>query len=153
MTIRSLDISIDGRLLVTGSFDNSLRIWKIRDGSSKLLSIDDGTHASVRFSPNGRYVAAANSDRCLRIWDVRSGHLIRKWRGHTSNVQCLAFSPDGERLVSGGWDNIVKWWDVGPLRLPASDLSAEERVLESYVLPLKSLELSVSLSCSLMKLS
>lgn len=133
-SVRSLDVSPDGRLLVTGSFDRSVRIWKIHDGSSKFLSTEGECYTSVRFSPNSRYVAASNSDNFLRIWDVRSGHLVGKWKDHEGMIRSVAFSPNGEKLVSGGWEKQMdlKCWDVSPLKVsPRLDSSENGLLLQN----------------------
>ena len=74
--VLSVEFSHDGRYLVSGSLDSSVRIWRIRDGSSRNL-LDTGMSLvmSIALSPDGRYVAAANADGMLRIWNFRSGQL------------------------------------------------------------------------------
>lgn len=124
--VRSLDVSPNNLLLITGSH-RSVRIWRIRDGSSKILSTEGKLFTSVRFSPNGRYAAASNTDQFLRIWDVRSGTLVGKWNGHGEGLRSLAFSPDGKKLVSGSIVGGMKSWDIKSLRVPTrSGLSAEK---------------------------
>lgn len=116
--VQSLDLSPDGNILVTGSNDCSVRIWNMRDGSSKVLSTEGNIFTLVRFTPNGCYVAASNMDRFLRIWDVRSGQLVGKWNGHQAGIRSVAISPDGEELVSGSWGGAIKSWDISSLETP-----------------------------------
>jgi WD40 repeat protein len=72
--VPSLDFSPDGRFLVSGCFDSSVRIWCLRDGSSrKLLDREVFFFTSIAISGDGRYVAAADYNGMLRVWDFRSG--------------------------------------------------------------------------------
>ena len=36
-------------------------------------------------------------------------------KGHSSFVRSVSFSPDGKRIVSGSWDNMLKVWDISSL--------------------------------------
>src|SRR5262249_38834637 len=65
--------------------------------------------SGVVFHRDGRHLASAGSDG-LRVWDIQSGE-EKLALGFNSLSTCVAFSPDGERLVAGGWDRIVKGWD------------------------------------------
>ena len=103
--------SPNGRSLASASFDQSVQIWNIHDGSSKVLG-SGNEFFSLAFSPDGRYVAAGDYKDSLWIWDSRTHTLVAKWRGHTNSVLCIGFTPDGNGLVSGGLDNMVKYWDT-----------------------------------------
>ena len=50
----------------------------------------------------------------IRLWDVATGENIHTFWGHTTDVQSLAFSPDGTLLASGGFDGTILLWDVKP---------------------------------------
>ena len=111
--VNSIAFSPGGRSLVSGSDDCSVRIWNIRDGSSKELPvINAGSFASVVFSPDGRYIAAGHLSYSLWIWDSRAHKLVANWEGHSGGVWCVEFTPDGKGLLSGGTDKTVKYWDV-----------------------------------------
>ncbi|HMF15480.1 MAG TPA: hypothetical protein VKE94_24370, partial [Gemmataceae bacterium] len=70
------------------------------------------------FSPDGRFLATASEDQTVRVWDVKTGKEVVPSRGHRAAVFSVAFSPDGNRLVSGSWYTRAggKIWDVA---LPA----------------------------------
>ncbi len=77
---------------------------------------------ALAFSPCGGYLASGawwirdfGMKKCpVLLWDVSSGKNIAAFRGHSSDVQCLAFSPDSEILASGGYDGAIMLWDIKP---------------------------------------
>jgi len=115
-TVSGLNFSPDGRCLVTCSYDKTVRIWGLRDGSSKVLTTFGDFPRSVRCSPDGRHIASGGDLRTILIWNVRTGKMVTRWRGHCSLVASLVFTPDGKGLLSASWDKQVKHWDVTSLR-------------------------------------
>ena len=116
-TVYSATFSPDGRSLASGSEDCSVRVWNIRDGSSKKLPVtkDASFFVSVVFSPDGRYIAAGDLRHQLWIWDSRTHRLMASWMGHSDCVWCVKFTPDGKGLMSGGDDGVAKYWDLSSL--------------------------------------
>jgi WD40 repeat protein len=52
----------------------------------------------------------------VRIVDVEANRDLRRCIGHTASVWCVAFSPDGTRILSGSKDGSVRLWDVSTAR-------------------------------------
>jgi len=48
----------------------------------------------------------------IRIWDVESGREVRALQGHSAAVNSIAFSPGGDRILSGSADGTVRVWQV-----------------------------------------
>jgi WD40 repeat protein len=68
-------------------------------------------YASLAVSPNGLLLATGGADSVVRLWDVATGAELATMAGHTGIVTDVAFSPDGNRLVSAS-DTTLRIWDV-----------------------------------------
>jgi WD40 repeat protein len=109
--VASLALGADGRLLVTGGYDGTARLWDPASGRSLgILRGAAGTIWSVDISPDGKRIAAGGEDAAIRIWSVE-GKLLRTLKRHQRNVWRVRFSPDGRRLASGSFDALGKIWD------------------------------------------
>ncbi len=112
-TVMSVVLSADGRRLVTGSADNTARLWDVRSGQT-LQEFKGHTErvTSVALSADGSRLATGSEDHTARLWDVRSGQCLQEFKGHTGVVTSVALSADGSRLVTGSGDRTARLWDV-----------------------------------------
>jgi len=112
--VRALDISPDGRRIVTGSFDFSAILWDFEE-QRELAVLDghEGPVTSVRFLPDGRVLSTGDDRRAL-IWDISGSEprIVHELNGHTHKVMAGAVSGDGKIAVTGGWDKTVRIWNT-----------------------------------------
>ena len=67
----SLVITPDGKCLVSGSWDNTIKIWDLPSGQlARILTGHEGWVNTVAVSPDGKYVASGSVDQTIRIWDL-----------------------------------------------------------------------------------
>ncbi|KAK6987700.1 WD40 repeat-like protein [Favolaschia claudopus] len=114
--VTSVAFSPNGEWIVSGSRDNTLRIWEASSGAPIGEPLHGHTDwvRCVAFSPNGQHILSGSADRTLRIWDAGTGAPIGEpLHGHTDWVRCVAFSPNGQRILSGSDDRTLRIWDAG----------------------------------------
>jgi predicted Zn finger-like uncharacterized protein len=112
-SVSSVSFSPDGRQALSGSWDNTLRLWEVATG--RCLRTFEG-HAkwvySVSFSPDGLLALSGSWDQTLRLWEVATGSCLRTFAGPTESVLSVAFSPDGRLALSASGFLLVLLWEV-----------------------------------------
>ncbi|OQX27135.1 MAG: hypothetical protein BWK80_06860 [Desulfobacteraceae bacterium IS3] len=115
--VNSFAFSSDGKLLASGSHDNTIKLWNIAEkkeiatlkGHSKSVN-------SVAFRYDGKLLASGSDDNSIKLWDIAEKKEITQLLGHTEKVNSVAFSPDGKLLVSGSHDGSIKLWNIAEKR-------------------------------------
>lgn len=138
--VHCVDVSPDGRLVASGSWDRS---WKIFDATTGVEMMHVRGHdcecpcicgkdqhgrrvgrvdtdcpvaghlAGIRtlaFSRCGKRLATGSWDAAVCLWDAATGEMLRQYLGHTKTIEDLSFSPLGDVLASGGDDGQVLFW-------------------------------------------
>jgi WD40 repeat protein len=112
VTMLSISLSADGKLLATSSLDKTAKVWNTAD--NKLLTTCDCAerlpfvHAAL--SPNGKLLATGTNQ--VRLWDAATGREIGPLKSQPAFIDAITFSPDSKRLACSGSRNTVKLWDV-----------------------------------------
>jgi small GTP-binding protein len=111
--IQSVAWSPDGKQVLSGSDDKTLRQWEISSG--RCLRVFEG-HTdsvwSVAWSPDGKHALSGSSDNTVRLWEISSGRCLLVFEGHTASVWSVAWSPDGKQALSGSEDKTIRQWEI-----------------------------------------
>ena len=104
-TVTSVSWSPDGTQLVSGSRDNTAKLWLVASGNNTLTY--SGHHAavlSVAWNPGGRFLASGGEDRSVQVWDTQ-GNALYNFAGLGAAVSSVIWYPDGKRLFAGTLGN------------------------------------------------
>lgn len=127
--VHAVSFSPDGTEIVSGSTDNTIRIWQVSKSGSGTFkkSCHVGSVLSVAFSPDGTQVISGSaamavcefSDKAVRVWDVSSGSEVQSvvntevdyvnQKGR--DVYSVSFSPDGTKIAAGD-NSAARIWDL-----------------------------------------
>ena len=113
--VRSIALSPDGKRIVSGSRDTTIKVWDTTTGA-ELMTIASGHETEVTcvaFSPDGSLIISSSEyDPIIKVWDAATGAEVKTLHGHEYGVSCVVFSPNGSRIISGSDDATAKVWDA-----------------------------------------
>ncbi|KAJ3106459.1 hypothetical protein HDU97_006245 [Phlyctochytrium planicorne] len=105
----------EGRLIISGSSDNSCRIWDTESADCKgVLEGHSSRIWDVASSRSGSFVSSASADGTVKVWDLNTAKFpcVGTLSGATGDVYSVMFHPGGEHLATGGYDKLVRLYDI-----------------------------------------
>ena len=116
--VRSVAFSPNGKLALSGSEDNTIRVWDIAsaDGVKTLRGHGSSVRSCV-FSPDGQWVLSGGDDESVRLWNVQGYQEVRVlhatvFSGHDDAVLSARFSRDGQKIVTASRDRTASLWNA-----------------------------------------
>lgn len=144
--VTACEFSKKGNVLFTSSLDGSVRAWDlIRYRNFRTFTAPTRLSWScMAVDPSGEVVAAGSLDSFdIHIWSVQTGQLLDQLTGHEGPVSALAFTPNGNSLVSGSWDRTARIWSIFNRTQTSEPLQLQADILDIAVRP-DSLQLAIS---------
>jgi periodic tryptophan protein 2 len=136
--VTACEFSKKGNVLFTASLDGSVRAWDLlryRNFRTFVAPSRLG-FSCLAVDPSGEVVAAGSHDTdSIFIWSVQTGQLLDQLAGHEGPISALAFTPDGQTLISGSWDNTVRVWSIFARTQTSEPLTMQANVLTLAVRP------------------
>ncbi|KAI0478827.1 WD domain-containing protein [Xylariaceae sp. FL0804] len=118
LPVLDMDISYDGKLIVTCSADKTVRIWGLDFGDChKAIIAHQDSILQIKFVPdnhegNGHHFFSASKDRTVKYWDGDKFEQIQRLDGHQGEIWALAISRASEPafIVSASHDKSIRVW-------------------------------------------
>jgi guanine nucleotide-binding protein subunit beta-2-like 1 protein len=114
-------MSSDGQFALSGSWDNTLRLWDLNTGKTTRRFVGHTKDVmSVAFSADNRQIVSGSRDKTIKLWNTLG---VCKYTiqddGHSEWVSAVRFSPNTANpiIVSAGWDKSVKVWNLTNCKL------------------------------------
>nr|MEC4583126.1 WD40 repeat domain-containing protein [Candidatus Parabeggiatoa sp.] len=113
-SVESVAISNDGKQILSGSYDNTVKMWHIETG--EIIHTFKG-HTdfvmSVNFSPDSQAVLSGSADNTLKRWNTETGKEVDTFQRNIGWVYSIALSNKTNRaILSGSRDNTPRLWNT-----------------------------------------
>jgi hypothetical protein len=111
--VQSVCFSADGRWVLSGSTDHTMRLWEVASGRClRTFEGHAGWVSSVCLSADRRWALSGSTDHTMRLWEVASGRCLHIFEEHGDVVYAVDLSADGCWAVSGSWDYSLRLWQL-----------------------------------------
>ncbi len=109
--VSDIEFTPDGKHLASGSWDRSINLWNVIDGTRYLeLELSAPGVNSIDISPGGGLIASGGWDSIISFWSLPEGRLVRKMNAESHSIFYVSFSADEKYLVSSGFG--ITLWNV-----------------------------------------
>jgi len=135
-SIESLAIMPSNENIVSGSRDNTVKIWNSTTFQliATLLGHTNWVNA-LAIIPSNENVVSGSNDKTIKIWNSKTFRLIATLKNHADWVNALAIIPSNENIVSGSDDKTIKVWNSKTLKIITTLKNHTEEVNALAIIP------------------
>ena len=110
--ILSMAYSLDGTKFATGSADQNIILWNVKNSYSKITPLSNNTAVNcLSFSNEGKLLLSGGNDYTIKIWDIETGSMLKFLEGHNGGVTGVALTEDNQTIISCSTDKTVRIWE------------------------------------------
>lgn len=111
--VYAVAIAADGTTIVSGSADQTVRIWDAITGQQRFqMRGHVGAVHSLAVSPDGALVLTSGADRTIRLWDAVGGRQLKQLATTSETMYSVAIHPDGQIAAAAGADRQVHLYQL-----------------------------------------
>lgn len=110
--IYSIELSADGKKLLSASGDCTLRVFDLEKGESRLFEGHKRHVIFATFIKNATRIISASYDNTIKVWDEASSKCLNTLDAHTDAVSCVDYCTENNQIISSSHDNTIRIWDM-----------------------------------------
>ena len=135
--VRSVDFSPSGKEFALATFNGDVKVYGREGDSYRHFAAHEQQNVlrQIRYSPDGQYLAISVLGQGVRLIHPYTGKPVRAFSGHNGDPRSVAFSRDGQMLLTGGIDGRVKVWDLVKTVDPQSTVRVGPYFVDAMPIP------------------